>query len=97
MYQIQLQSIMAANYLQSAMRSNPSPSANFLASCFGLNQEQMQQLSSFLAAKNKLDSDSDANSSANQNEQDLNDSSLNSSDNSDLARNVGAKIFVKNK
>ncbi|RNA14360.1 sal 4 [Brachionus plicatilis] len=53
MYQIQLQSLMAANYLQS-IRSN-QPSGNLMASYFGLSGEQLQQLSHYLSVKARMD------------------------------------------
>ncbi|CAF0831917.1 unnamed protein product [Brachionus calyciflorus] len=74
MYQIQLQSFMAANYLQSMRNSTTSvPSAALLASYFGLNQEQLLNVS-----RSKSNMESVVSS-----ESDEVDSSLNETENSD--------------
>lgn len=81
MYQIQLQSLMAANYLQSIRSTQPSN--NLMASYFGLNGEQLQQLSAYLNAKSRVESDAMANMS----EEDA-ESSLNETQNSDRNESV---------
>lgn len=76
MYQIQMQSLMAANYLQS-IRSSTQSSSNLMNSYFGLSSEQLQQLSVYLSMKAKMDSEKMTNS-----EEDA-ESSLNETENSD--------------
>lgn len=81
MYQIQLQSLMAANYLQSIRSSSnlnqsqsSNPQNNPLLSYFGFNQDQLQQLANYLGTKSKFENEDQNNGNIGSNQNDSNES-----------------------